>query len=135
MGKVKGSRDVHEMQFLYGFTIELLFSSQKPGKSSISCPNPEISIVEPRRLAFQISEHFLRRIHPAVVLNVSANPQPSSERSIDWKPKMLNDDFLGVVGGQHGEKKGEGVVICKISGLSADSRSFFCRSRLSTLFE
>jgi hypothetical protein len=68
-----------------------------------------------------IVSHFLRRIHPAVLQNFSATPQPRSQKSIDWQAKMLNGGILGV--SDQGE--GEGVVICKISDLSADSRLLF----------
>jgi hypothetical protein len=98
-------------------------SSQTPGKNGISYANTEISIVNPSYLALEISEDFVMRIHPAVLQNCSAAPQSHSQTSIDCKAKMLNGRILDV-----SDQGGEGLVICKISGLSADSRSLFCFS-------
>jgi hypothetical protein len=104
MARVNGCREVQETKFLDGFITELLFFLAK-AREELDC------LLKHRHLAFQISEHFLLRIHPAVVQNLSATLNP-----------ILNGGSSGV------SDQGEGVVICKISGLSADSRSFFCFS-------
>jgi hypothetical protein len=126
-------RDLQQTQVLCGFTIKLLFFIVKARKNLyFLIKHRDLNAIgsdtncEAESFAFEISEHFLLRIDPAVVHNFSATPQSPSGKSPDWKVKIVKDDNLRVADGQHGANHAEGVVICKIRGISADSREYFC---------